>query len=296
MGGALQAHQPSPPKVRPEQQTPPPGIRHLQLCLCGAAIGLPHKGGVWGCSFCFNGSFALTPPLPSHDQPDSGPRVRGEHRPDVLLGQRLCLRRLCPGAGGSHSGRLRRRWASSRTPGAGLQSKGRLPTLLCSGHGCEWPPESPLPLPPPGPDGSDPPGSKTLPQGYLYSFIYSSLVLLLCLLVCLVGAHIYSRAAFFIFLLVNLVLVTIFVSFFTVSPRLIAVSHGDNQTFNASFTGFNISTLRDNMYGRGASPAWPGGGGASAGVQPWHFLGGVEGLWQLGRGCPVPIQTDRWPS
>ncbi|KAM3823543.1 solute carrier family 12 member 9 isoform 2-T3 [Vipera latastei] len=99
-----------------------------------------------------------------------------------------------------------------------------------------------------GADGSDPPGSKTLPQGYLYSFVYSSLVLLLCLLVCLVGAHIYSRAAFFIFLLVNLVLVTIFVSFFTVSPRLITVSHGDNQTFNASFTGFNISTLRDNMY------------------------------------------------
>lgn len=106
-------------------------------------------------------------------------------------------------------------------------------------------------------------------------------MLLLCLLVCLVGAQIYSRAAFFIFLLVNLVLVTIFVSFFTVSPREIVVSHGGNQTFNASFTGFNISTLRDNMYGRGA---WPGGV-PSAGVQPWHFLGvggGISGSWAGG--------------
>lgn len=106
------------------------------------------------------------------------------------------------------------------------------------------------PSPLPAPDGSEPPGPKALPQGYLYSFLYSSVVLLVCLLVCLVGAQIYSRAAFFIFLLVNLVLVTIFVSFFTVSPREIVVSHGANQSFNASFTGFNVSTFRGNMYGR----------------------------------------------
>ncbi|XP_053217157.1 solute carrier family 12 member 9 [Podarcis raffonei] len=99
-----------------------------------------------------------------------------------------------------------------------------------------------------GADGSDPPGAKALPQGYLYSFLYGSVVLLVCLLVCLVGSHIYSRAAFFIFLVVNAVLITIFASFFAVSPREIVVSRDGNHSFNASFTGFNVSTLRDNMY------------------------------------------------
>uniref|UniRef100_A0A6J0U8K3 Solute carrier family 12 member 9 n=1 Tax=Pogona vitticeps TaxID=103695 RepID=A0A6J0U8K3_9SAUR len=99
-----------------------------------------------------------------------------------------------------------------------------------------------------GADGSDLPGAKALPQGYFYSFLYGSLVLFVCLLVCLVGAQIYSRAAFFIFLVVNVILVTIFASFFAVSPREILISRDTNQSFNASFTGFNISTLRDNMY------------------------------------------------
>uniref|UniRef100_A0A8D2LFV0 Solute carrier family 12 member 9 n=1 Tax=Varanus komodoensis TaxID=61221 RepID=A0A8D2LFV0_VARKO len=99
-----------------------------------------------------------------------------------------------------------------------------------------------------GADGSSPPGAKALPQGYLYSFLYGSLVLLLCLLVCLVGAQIYSRAAFFIFLVVNVVLVTVFASFFAVSPREITVSRDGNHSFNASFTGFNVSTLKDNLY------------------------------------------------
>ncbi|XP_062993929.1 solute carrier family 12 member 9 [Elgaria multicarinata webbii] len=99
-----------------------------------------------------------------------------------------------------------------------------------------------------GADGSDPPGAKALPQGYLYSFLYGSVVLLLCLVVCLVGAQIYTKAAFFIFLVVNVVLVTIFASFFAVSPREILVSRDGNHSFNASFTGFNVSTLKDNMY------------------------------------------------
>lgn len=67
---------------------------------------------------------------------------------------------------------------------------------------------------------------------------------------CLVGAQIYSKAAFFIFLVVNVVLVTIFASFFAVSPREVVISRDSNLSINASFTGFNISTLRDNMYGR----------------------------------------------
>uniref|UniRef100_A0A8D0HQA6 Solute carrier family 12 member 9 n=1 Tax=Sphenodon punctatus TaxID=8508 RepID=A0A8D0HQA6_SPHPU len=99
-----------------------------------------------------------------------------------------------------------------------------------------------------GADGSGASSSKALPQGYLYGFLYGSGILFLCLLVCLVGAQIYSRAAFFIFLVVNLILVTIFASFFAVGPQVVTVSRDGNHSFNASFTGFNLSTLRDNMY------------------------------------------------
>nr|XP_042701947.1 solute carrier family 12 member 9-like [Chrysemys picta bellii] len=96
-------------------------------------------------------------------------------------------------------------------------------------------------------DGTDPPGARALPQGYFYSFLYGSAVLLLCLLVCLVGARIYARAAFLIFLVVNLVLVAIFVSFVAVGPRQVSVARDANHTFNASFTGFRLATLRANL-------------------------------------------------
>ncbi|XP_075764044.1 solute carrier family 12 member 9 isoform X2 [Pelodiscus sinensis] len=97
-------------------------------------------------------------------------------------------------------------------------------------------------------DGTDPPGAHALPQGYFYSFLYGSLVLLLCLLVCLVGARIYARAAFLIFLVVNLVLLAIFLSFFVVGPRPVPVARDVNHTFNTSFTGFRLDTLRANLH------------------------------------------------
>uniref|UniRef100_A0A8C0G643 Solute carrier family 12 member 9 n=1 Tax=Chelonoidis abingdonii TaxID=106734 RepID=A0A8C0G643_CHEAB len=87
-----------------------------------------------------------------------------------------------------------------------------------------------------GAEGTDPPGTRVLPQGYFYSFLYGSVVLLLCLLVCLVGARIYARAAFLIFLVVNLVLVAIFVSFVAVGPRQVTIArdgggvHGKGDT------------------------------------------------------------------
>ncbi|CAM5129549.1 unnamed protein product [Natator depressus] len=93
-----------------------------------------------------------------------------------------------------------------------------------------------------GADGTDPPGARALPQGYFYSFLYGSVVLLLCLLVCLVG-----RAAFLIFLVVNLVLLDIFVSFVAVGPRQVPVARDANHTVNASFTGFRLATLRANL-------------------------------------------------
>ena len=64
---------------------------------------------------------------------------------------------------------------------------------------------------------------EVLPQGYWWSVLYGSVLLLLCLLVCLVGVDIYAKATFLIFLLVMLVLATVFISFFAVRPHTIVL-------------------------------------------------------------------------
>uniref|UniRef100_A0A665UM66 Solute carrier family 12 member 9 n=1 Tax=Echeneis naucrates TaxID=173247 RepID=A0A665UM66_ECHNA len=94
---------------------------------------------------------------------------------------------------------------------------------------------------------------QVLPQGYWYTVLYSSVVLLLCLLVCLVGAHIYSRTAFVILLVVTISLLSIFISSVAVKPRDFVITHkgSGNQTlrYNASYTGFSATTLRNNLAG-----------------------------------------------
>lgn len=94
-------------------------------------------------------------------------------------------------------------------------------------------------------------GVRVLPQGYWYTVLYSSVVLLLCLLVCLVGAHIYSRTAFVILLLITVTLLSIFVSSLAVKPRDFVITRqlSANQTvhYNASYTGYNATTLRSNL-------------------------------------------------
>eukprot|EP00064_Thunnus_orientalis_P002122 superscaffoldBa00000147_g2129 len=104
--------------------------------------------------------------------------------------------------------------------------------------------------------GSDPEspvsdGVRVLPQGYWYTVLYSAVVLLLCLLVCLVGAHIYSRTAFIILLVVTVSLLSIFISSVAVKPLDFVITHQGpgNQTlrYNASYTGFSATTLRNNL-------------------------------------------------
>ncbi|XP_019719714.1 solute carrier family 12 member 9 [Hippocampus comes] len=94
-------------------------------------------------------------------------------------------------------------------------------------------------------------GVRVLPQGYWYTVLYSSVILLLCLVVCLVGAHIYSRMAFGILLLVTVSLLSVFVSSVAVKPLDFVISHPGpgNQTlrYNASYTGFNVTTLKNNL-------------------------------------------------
>uniref|UniRef100_A0A8C5WK49 Solute carrier family 12 member 9 n=1 Tax=Leptobrachium leishanense TaxID=445787 RepID=A0A8C5WK49_9ANUR len=100
-----------------------------------------------------------------------------------------------------------------------------------------------------GKDPSGPPDTlRALPQGYGYSFLYASMVLFLCLSVCLVGASIYSQASFFIFVVVMVVLLSIFLSFVAVGPRQVTIRHGDNQTLIGTYTGINSTTLHNNLH------------------------------------------------
>ncbi|KAM3600874.1 uncharacterized protein V6R79_003964 [Siganus canaliculatus] len=94
-------------------------------------------------------------------------------------------------------------------------------------------------------------GIRVLPQGYWYTVLYSSVVLLLCMIVCLVGAHIYSRTAFVILLVVTVSLLSVVISSVAVTRRDFVITHPGpgNQTlhYNVSYTGFNATTLRNNL-------------------------------------------------
>ncbi|XP_016306177.1 solute carrier family 12 member 9-like isoform X3 [Sinocyclocheilus anshuiensis] len=94
-------------------------------------------------------------------------------------------------------------------------------------------------------------GLRVLPQGYWYTVLYSSLVLLLCLVVCLVGAHIYAKASFIILLVVTMSLISIIISPLILSPQRFNITHtyGNNHTVtvNPSYTGFNGTTLKNNL-------------------------------------------------
>lgn len=105
-------------------------------------------------------------------------------------------------------------------------------------------------------------GVRVLPQGYWYTVLYSTVVLLLCLLVCLVGAHIYSRTAFVILLVITVTLLSIFVSSLAVKPHDFIITHqlSPNQSvrYNASYTGYSATTLRNNLgRKRRSSFCWP---------------------------------------
>lgn len=95
---------------------------------------------------------------------------------------------------------------------------------------------------------------RVLPQGYWFSVLYSSVLLVVCLVICLVGAHIYAKASFLILMVVTLAVLTILISPLFVGPHTFSFTHkhGPNSTFtrNASYTGFNSSTLANNLWGQ----------------------------------------------
>lgn len=132
-------------------------------------------------------------------------------------------------------------------------------------------------------------GVHVLPQSYWYELLYGTILLALCLVVCLVGASIYAKATFLIFLIVAAVLGTILVSFFATRPLGVPIRmphHNSSETENGNFTGFSLATLRENLGGEGFlqpylwSPAWqpPPSPTCWAG-EGWHgHLGANRGL------------------
>ncbi|XP_060940735.1 solute carrier family 12 member 9-like [Limanda limanda] len=89
---------------------------------------------------------------------------------------------------------------------------------------------------------------QVLPSGYLWSVLYGTGVLFLCFLVCLVGAHIYAKAAFIIFIIVTTVLVSVFISFFIARPVGVVLPSVNSTSLTiANFTGFRLHTLQSNL-------------------------------------------------
>ncbi|KAM4772222.1 solute carrier family 12 member 9-like [Rhinophrynus dorsalis] len=94
-------------------------------------------------------------------------------------------------------------------------------------------------------------GIHVLPQTYWYEFLYGTILLFVCLLVCLVGASIYAKATFLIFIVVMVVLISVLISFFAVKETIVPLTYrvGNTTThLNGTFTGFKLSTLKNNLY------------------------------------------------
>uniref|UniRef100_A0A8B9SQT2 Solute carrier family 12 member 9 n=1 Tax=Anas platyrhynchos TaxID=8839 RepID=A0A8B9SQT2_ANAPL len=147
-----------------------------------------------------------------YDQPCPGPGVRGKHRDHVFPGQCVWQCPLHTGAGGGGGGQL-------RDP---TWAKIRVQAV------------------------------HVLPQSYWYELLYGTILLALCLVVCLVGASIYAKATFLIFLIVTAVLGTILVSFFATRPLGVPIRmphHNSSETESGNFTGFSLATLRENLGG-----------------------------------------------
>nr|XP_054596233.1 solute carrier family 12 member 9 isoform X1 [Nothobranchius furzeri] len=93
---------------------------------------------------------------------------------------------------------------------------------------------------------------QVLPSGYWWSLLYGTVLLFLCFIVCLVGANIYAKATFIIFIIVVTVLALIFISFFIAEPTVVVLPDtslmNDDNMRTANYTGFWLHTLEGNLF------------------------------------------------
>lgn len=132
-------------------------------------------------------------------------------------------------------------------------------------------------------------GVHVLPQSYWYELLYGTVLLALCLLVCLVGASIYAKATFLIFLIVAAVLGTILVSFFATRPLKVPIHlphFNGTETDNGFFTGFSLNTLRDNLGGEERLPPPP--------AVPTDTATPHGACWRVGAACGHKTGAVGW--
>jgi len=93
-----------------------------------------------------------------------------------------------------------------------------------------------------------------LPIGRWTSFGYCSGLLMFCLIVCLIGAGAFAKASFFIFVVVITSVAVVIISFFVMKPFTEMVPDNNNMFIgignnsNLTYTSFNSTTLKDNLW------------------------------------------------
>ncbi|CAK8681566.1 unnamed protein product [Clavelina lepadiformis] len=99
-------------------------------------------------------------------------------------------------------------------------------------------------------------GPSGIPSSYGWNYLYGTVILLLCLVVCVVGADIYAKTTFMIFLVVMVSIASVVVSFFAKKPFPVG-GEGNLSLPNVSFcnnvsviqyAGLNGKTVHENLY------------------------------------------------
>nr|CAB3266105.1 solute carrier family 12 member 9-like [Phallusia mammillata] len=94
------------------------------------------------------------------------------------------------------------------------------------------------------------------PDGYWWNYLYGSAILLICLVVCLVGAEIYAKTTFLIFLIVMVSIASIIISFFAKKPLQVLLPVLNSTTAVSSvcnvsvvnYTGLSYDTMHGNLF------------------------------------------------
>ncbi|XP_033097736.1 solute carrier family 12 member 9-like isoform X1 [Anneissia japonica] len=95
-----------------------------------------------------------------------------------------------------------------------------------------------------GPNGSLVYGG--MPSTRWWNFLYATIILFFCLIVCLIGATMFARTSFFIFLIVMVALGSVIISFFVTNPKNIPLTDRGNDS--ARYTGFSSETFDENLH------------------------------------------------
>ena len=92
----------------------------------------------------------------------------------------------------------------------------------------------------------------SLPVSDGYQYLYGTVVLLVCLAICLIGANMFAKTTFLIFIVVTAVTGVVILSFFLEGTKQISLPYAvrnntGNHSNTALYTGLNLTTFRNNL-------------------------------------------------